>query len=208
MDDAIVGAAGERPRRRAGATGTEEAPNGVAAAHDARVQKLLVVVLEDPMAPHEPRDPPRAVEGDERCHAFLAIPVDCKSNTPAVVALHGTYEEGLWQAAALVEGAKGEPKGEGNKGYLDHMARRGYIVIAPEHFNSCFREPAEGTYETAAFHRKHPEWTAVGKFTYEHSIAVDVLLSDHVKSVQHGAEVDPAQIGVMGHSLGGYGRCM
>ena len=144
-----------------------------------------------------------AVEEGERCHAFRAFPLNLSTcqPLPAVVALHGTYEEGLWQAAALVEGAKGEPKGEGNKGYLDHLARRGYVVIAPEHFNSCFREPAEGPYDTASFYRKHPHWSAVGKFTYEHSIAVDVLLAGG----QAVPTVDPEQIGVMGHSLGGYG---
>jgi dienelactone hydrolase len=141
----------------------------------------------------------------ERCHAFLAFPLHAPpSPLPAVVALHGTYEEGLWQAAALVEGAKGEAKGEGNKGYLDHLARRGYAVIAPEHFNSCFREatdrPGLRPYDTSAFHKKHPQWTAVGKFTLEHSIAVDVLLGG-----QTAVEVDPLAIGVMGHSLGGHG---
>ena len=37
----------------------------------------------------------------------------------------------------------------------------------------------------------------MGKFTYEHSIAVDVL--------QSLPEVDPARIGALGHSLGGHG---
>ena len=62
-------------------------------------------------------------------------------------------------------------EGRGDKGYLDHLCRRGYICIAPEHFVSNFREPEDGPYETAEFHQRHPEWTAVGKFTFEHSIA-------------------------------------
>ena len=62
-------------------------------------------------------------------------------------------------------------EGRGDKGYLDHLCRRGYICIAPEHFVSNFREPEDGPYETAEFHERHPEWTAVGKFTFEHSIA-------------------------------------
>lgn len=130
-----------------------------------------------------------AVEADERANAYLGIPLNLTGNAPAVVALHGTYEEGMKRAAGLKENP--------DKAYLDHLCRRGYIVIAPEHFVSGKRTPIEGAYDTSAFHQKHPEWTAVGKFTYEHSIAVDVL-----ETIE---EVDASNIGVLGHSLGGHG---
>jgi pimeloyl-ACP methyl ester carboxylesterase len=81
--------------------------------------------------------------------------------------------------------------------YLDHLCRRGFVVIAPEHFVSGSRIPPEGPYDTTRFYQKHPEWTAVGKFTYEHSLAIDVL--------ETFREVDRANIGTMGHSLGGHG---
>ena len=71
------------------------------------------------------------------------------------------------------------------------------MVIAPEHFVSGHRIPPEGPYDTGRFYKKHPNWTAVGKFTYEHSIAIDVL--------QSLAQVDPERIGALGHSLGGHG---
>jgi len=129
------------------------------------------------------------VEGDERAHAYLGIPLNLQGKAPGVVALHGTFPQGAEQAAGLVDNP--------DKAYLDHLCRRGYVVIAPEHFVSGKRTPPEGSYETARFYKKHPQWTAVGKFTYEHSIAVDVL--------QAQAEVDSDQIGVMGHSLGGHG---
>lgn len=129
------------------------------------------------------------VEGDERARAYLGIPLKLSGKAPGVVALHGTYERGIEQAAGLID--------DPDKAYLDHLCRRGYVVIAPEHFVAGDRIPAAGAYDTAEFHRKHPEWTAVGKFTYEHSIAVDVLASL--------AEVDAERLGVMGHSLGGHG---
>jgi len=53
-----------------------------------------------------------------------------------------------------------------DKAYLDHLCRKGYVVIAPDHFVAGHRIPAAGPYDTAAFYKKHPEWTAVGKFTY------------------------------------------
>lgn len=129
------------------------------------------------------------VEADERAHAYLGIPCHLERSAPAVVALHGTTAQGGRQTAGL--------EGPSDKAYLDHLCRQGFVVIAPEHFVSGHRQPDAGAYETAAFYEKHPRWTAVGKFTYEHSLAVDVLLT-------HG-EVDSDRIGVMGHSLGGQG---
>lgn len=129
------------------------------------------------------------VEQNERAHAYLGIPTGLTNKAPAIVALHGTYANGKRRVAGLVENP--------DKAYLDHLCRRGYVVIAPEHFVSGHRIPPEGPYETARFYKKHPEWTAVGKFTYEHSIAIDVL--------ETLSEVDVQQIGAMGHSLGGHG---
>jgi hypothetical protein len=129
------------------------------------------------------------VEEGERARAYLGLPLGLKGKAPAVVALHGTFERGIEQAAGLVDNSE--------KAYLDHLCRRGYVVIAPEHFVSGERVPPEGRYDTTRFYEKHPEWTAVGKFTYEHSIAVDILASL--------PEVDAERLGVMGHSLGGQG---
>ncbi|WP_197994494.1 dienelactone hydrolase family protein [Gimesia maris] len=129
------------------------------------------------------------VEDDERAHAYLGVPLFLRGPAPAVVALHGTYKQGKSRAAGLIENP--------DKAYLDHLCRRGYVVIAPDHFVAGHRIPEAGPYDTEAFYKKHPEWTAVGKFTYEHSIAIDVL--------QTMKEVVPDKIGVLGHSLGGHG---
>jgi hypothetical protein len=129
------------------------------------------------------------VEEDERAHAYLGIPLNLRGRAPGIVALHGTFAQGKERAAGLVDNP--------NKAYLDHLCRRGYVVIAPDHFVAGHRIPPEGSYETGRFHQKHPEWTSVGKFTYEHSIAVDVM--------QSMSEVDAANIGALGHSLGGHG---
>jgi hypothetical protein len=130
-----------------------------------------------------------AVEQDERAHAYLGIPLKLEGRVAGIVALHGTYEKGKQQAAGLVDNS--------DKAYLDHLCRRGYVVIAPEHFVSGHRIPPEGAYDTGRFYAKHPHWTAVGKFTYEHAIAIDVL--------QSLDQVDPQRIGALGHSLGGHG---
>lgn len=134
------------------------------------------------------------VERDERAHAYLGIPHGLRGKAPAVVALHGTTKLSIRQTAAV----EGDPKKhDTDKAFLDHLCRRGYVVIAPEHFVAGHRTPPEGAYDTTRFYEKHPEWTAVGKFTYEHSLAVDALLTRE--------EADPERIGVFGHSLGGHG---
>ncbi len=181
-----------------------------AAAWDARHQELRTKFLDLIRDQHKPAKPPLdlrvqesivvdglyerrlisyQVEGAERARAYLGIPLKLAGKAPGVVALHGTYEHGIEQAAGLID--------DPDKAYLDHLCRRGYVVIAPEHFVAGDRIPAAGAYDTADFHSRHPEWTAVGKFTYEHSIAIDVLASL--------AEVDAERLGVMGHSLGGHG---
>ena len=130
-----------------------------------------------------------AVEAGERAHAYLGIPLKTEGKLPAVVVLHQTYDNGAREAAGL--------EGDPDYAQLDHLSRRGYITIAPDHFVAGHRIPQPEAYDTTAFHAKHPEWTAAGKFTYEHSIAIDVL--------ETLPEVDTARIGVIGHSLGGQG---
>lgn len=130
-----------------------------------------------------------AVESDERAHAFLAVPKGLAGKTPGVVVLPPTNPQGVEEAAGLA----GAPE----KAFLDGLARRGYVVVSPEHFVAGRRTPPEGAFETGRFYQKHPNWTAAGKFPYEHSIAIDVL--------QTRQEVDGQRIGAMGHSLGGHG---
>jgi len=129
------------------------------------------------------------VEADERARAYLGVPLEREGPAPGIVALCGTFAKSKARPAGLVDNP--------DKAYLDHLCRRGYVVIAPDHFVAGDRIPPEGPYDTSRFYQKHPNWTAVGKFTFEHSIAVDVL--------QSRQEVQKDRIGVLGHSLGGHG---
>ena len=142
------------------------------------------------------------VEADERARAYVAIPggPQPESGFPAVVCLHGTTNAGARQSLGLPcppddpHEAKYAIK---NKDFARQLVRRGYVTISPEHFCAASRIPAEGPFDTAAFYRKHPDWSAAGKFTYENRIACSVLAAR--------PEVDAARIGVTGHSLGGQG---
>lgn len=129
------------------------------------------------------------VEADERATAAVGIPLGVSEPTPGVVALHGTRPQGAREIAGL--------EGPAERAHIDHLCRRGFTVIAPEHFVAGRRLPPERAYDTARFYARHPEWSAVGKSTYEHAIATDVLAAL--------PGVDPERLGVMGHSLGGQG---
>ena len=75
------------------------------------------------------------------------------------------------------------------------LAQHGFVTLSPEHFCCATRLPKEGPFDTAAFYRKHPRWSAIGKSTFENKIALNVL--------QSLPYVNPAKLGATGHSLGG-----
>lgn len=131
------------------------------------------------------------VEPDQRAWAYLASPLHLDKPAPAVVALHGTGVEGKDVTAGFAERNPTHTQ----QAHLDHLARRGYIVIAPDHFNMGQRLPPEGTYHTDILYARHPGWSAMGKIVYDASIAIDLLESLPM--------IDTSRIATLGHSLGG-----
>ncbi|NKB72471.1 MAG: hypothetical protein GKR89_35795 [Candidatus Latescibacteria bacterium] len=142
------------------------------------------------------------VESDERAHSYIGIPSGPvpEGGWPGVVCLHGTTNWGGRQTLGLLP-EKDDPHadkgGVEGKDFARQLVRQGYVTISPEHFCSARRQPAEGPYETAAFYRKHPEWSAVGKYIHDSHVACTVLAGR--------ADVDADHLGVTGHSLGGHG---
>ncbi|HUY35521.1 MAG TPA: alpha/beta hydrolase [Pirellulales bacterium] len=120
-----------------------------------------------------------AEEGD-RVPAWLLLPKRAAgAHLPAMLALHQTTQIG-----------KDEPAGMGpmnNLHYGAELARRGYVVLAPDY-------PSFGEYQY--------DFNAGGrasgsiKGVFNHMRCVDLL--------QAREEVDPERIGVIGHSLGGH----
>lgn len=139
------------------------------------------------------------VEADERAPAYLAVPNGPApaGGFPAVLCVHGTTDWGARQTLALppLPGDGHQTRTQGGKDYARSLVRRGFVTLSPEHFCCATRRPAEGPYDTAAFYRKHPNWSAVGKSTFENQVALDVLCSL--------PEVNAGRLGVTGHSLGG-----
>jgi len=95
-----------------------------------------------------------------------------------------------------------------------HLVRQGYVVAAVEAYPFNLLTTAEqkaskggmGIWRDAAakLARQEPGWTGMGKLTHDTLLAADLLVAD--------AQVDPARLAVMGHSLGGkmafYAGCL
>jgi len=121
--------------------------------------------------------------------ALLLEPVTGRqTRVPGILALHQTTPVGKLEPAGLA--------GSPDLAYGLELARRGYAVLMPDVFAAGERVPSPGEYDSSVFDAAHPEWSAVGKMLFDHRHAVTVLASL--------PSVDPARIGAIGHSLGGY----
>ena len=129
------------------------------------------------------------VDEGERVPAWLLVPKRLRTPAPAVYCPHQTTEVGKDQPVGLGD--------ERQYHYARDLALRGYITLAPDHLAASERR-AEGLrhYDTAAFYRRYPNWSAVGKTIWDGRRALDYLCSR--------PEVDGARIGAIGHSLGGH----
>jgi neutral ceramidase len=119
-------------------------------------------------------------EGD-RIPAYLYLPTPCRpgNRRPAMLALHPTSPLGK----GVVAGLSTRP----NRGYAVELARRGYVVLAPDY-------PSFGDYMCNFQESRFASGTMKG--IANHMRCVDLLASRD--------DVDPDRIGVIGHSLGGH----
>jgi fermentation-respiration switch protein FrsA (DUF1100 family) len=117
-------------------------------------------------------------DGD-RVPATLLLPRDRAGRSPGVLCLHQTTPEGKAEPAGL----KGNPELH----YAEELAERGFVTLAPDY-------PNFGDYRVDPYALGYASATMKG--IVNHRAAVDVLASL--------PEVDAAQLGVIGHSLGGH----
>ena len=117
-----------------------------------------------------------------RVTAYLYVPrgIAKGEHRPAMLALHPTHRIGK----GVVDGQSERP----NRGYAKELARRGYVVIAPDY-------PSFGDLTGYDFaNDRYVSGTMKG--VVNHMRCVDLLASRD--------DVDATRIGVIGHSLGGH----
>jgi dienelactone hydrolase len=140
----------------------------------------------------------RSLSGEphaEEIRAWLFLPKGYSTPRPAIVALHQTVPQG-----------KDEPAGLNATlpwlTFADYYARRGYVTLAPdaigygERTKGCYAEQGFELADAWSILQSRPQMTLLGLMLFDTTRAVDYLILR--------PEVDPARIGVMGHSQGGF----
>jgi hypothetical protein len=122
------------------------------------------------------------VAENERLPVYLYVPKQRGSiqKIPAMLVLHGTNVLG-----------KGVVDGQGplpNRAHARELAERGYVVIAPDY--PSFGDMKDHNFDTDRYE------SATMQAIFNHMRCVDLL--------QSRTDVDPENIGVLGHSLGGH----
>jgi len=170
------------------------------------IRRILAVFLGEPPAAKPPLNP-RTIreerlpgytrrtlvyqsEPGEFVPAFLLIPHGIHGRVPAVLCPHQTVQAGKRSPAGLADDPSQHTALE--------LAQRGYVTLTWDAL--CFGERhnmATGHYgEAIPFYRRRPRWSLMSKMIWDLSRGIDYLLTLDF--------VDPARIGSLGHSHGGY----
>lgn len=108
---------------------------------------------------------------------------------PAVIGLHPTSDNGKEDITTTA--------GRKNRQYGLELVKRGYVVLAPDTITAGERVlQNDQPFQTAAFYKRYPEWSAVAKMIVDHQQGISFL--------EELSIVDGSRIGAIGHSLGGY----
>lgn len=117
---------------------------------------------------------------DQLVSAYLFLPQMTTKKVPGILCLHQTTRIGKEEPAGL--------GGKPNLRYALHLARRGYVTLAPDY--PSFGDSLDYEFD------KDDYVSGTMKAIYDNTRAVDLL--------QSLAEVDGNRIGCIGHSLGGH----
>lgn len=134
------------------------------------------------------------VEPEDRIRAFLCIPHNIVSPTPAVFCFHQHAGNRLLGKSEVVGLA-----GDSDQAYASELAQRGYITLAPDAI--CFEDRCQDkeSPDYSHLHELHKRLirgqTLLGKVLHDVSAGIDLLIDL--------PDVDPERIGFIGHSYGG-----
>jgi dienelactone hydrolase len=138
---------------------------------------------------------------NDRVTGWLLVPDSARRQaTPAMICIHSTTRgSGKDQTIGLSGRTPADPPDttEGGRSYGLHLARYGYVTLSIDLLTDGERiEPGANVLDSRPFYERHPEWSIVGKNTWDIMRSVDFL--------QTLDFVDPQHIGCVGLSLGGH----
>ena len=119
--------------------------------------------------------------------AYLLAPTRSAERMPGVVVLHSTVDYTIRQGAGL----EGDPRAAWGL----RLAERGMVALCPRCFLWDGNSAPDFTGQVNRHQQRHPNTRGLGKMLYDGRRALDLLCTM--------SEVDPARLGVAGHSLGG-----
>ncbi|HAW32168.1 MAG TPA: hypothetical protein DCY03_29365, partial [Planctomycetaceae bacterium] len=139
-------------------------------------------------------------EPDDRVTAWLLVPDEARKRpTPAIICIHSTtFGAGKDSTIGLAGRRPQDPPRDPKIGVASglELARHGFVTLNIDLLTDGERiKPGERVMDTRGFYLKHPEWSIVGKNTWDIMRSVDFL--------QTLDFVDGKQIGAIGWSLGG-----
>ena len=138
------------------------------------------------------------VQADDLMYAWLLVPKKpLAERAPAVICIYGTTSGAGKDTTVGLSGPKpGTPPAK-NRNFAIDFVEAGFVVLAPDFLRDGERiAPGDRPYDTTRFYKQFPGWSVHGKDAYDTSRAVDYL--------QSLPGVDPAGIGMVGHSYGGH----
>ena len=140
-------------------------------------------------------------EANDRVTGWLLVPEKSrKQPSPAMICIHSTTLGSGKDATIGLSGRTAvDPPDttEGGRSYGLHLARHGYVTLSIDLLTDGERvEPGEEVNETRPFYKRHPEWSMVGKNTWDIMRSVDFLETLDF--------IDRKHIGCIGLSLGGH----
>jgi oligo-alginate lyase len=130
-------------------------------------------------------------EPEDWIPAYLLIPKHLTAaRVPAMLCLHQTVAQGKEEPCDI----KGDPE----LAFAVELVKRGFVCLAPDAIGFGERIPAgkQPYHDSAAFYRKHPNWSFMGKMVWDTGRAIDYLETLPM--------VDSKHIGSIGHSHGAY----
>ena len=126
------------------------------------------------------------VEPGEAVEAYLLRPAEAKGRLPGVAVFHSTVEHSIRQPAGLA--------GPAEVHFGLKLAQRGMVAICPRNFLWTETNKLDTSTAMKRFAQRHPKSKGMARMLLDAQVAVDLLAARD--------DVDPEQIGAIGHSLG------
>jgi dienelactone hydrolase len=138
------------------------------------------------------------VQPGDRMPAYVLIPKNrSQRRVPAIICFYGTTSGAGKETIVGLSGPKPGTPPVKHRDFAVTMVNAGFVAFAADYLRDGERiYPGRSPYDTTDFYKQFPNWSIHGKDVWDNARAIDYL--------QTLEFVDPAKIGITGHSYGGH----